>query len=877
MNLRAILLAAIGAAAPLAVLAQPAATDLGTLVNGSPLQVPTIPIAAGEIVWFTFTIDDPATSPDYLDIDTEGSSLTTSNDTEIGVYTDVGNLVATDDDDGSGLLSQLSFGAACPTRPPVGTGVAYNGRDGNLAAGFYYIAVAGFNSTFNATNWNVTSTSTNTGNAVLNLALGTVTPISPPSATDLGSLVSGTPINLSPVTLAPGEIRWYSFTLDAAVASPDFLDIDTEGSAIADTEIALYRADGGLVTADDNDGSGNLSQLTYGSNCPIRPAVGNGLTYNGRDGATLAAGTYYLAISAFNATFTACFTASTTDVTGGDAALNINLDSAPVAPPASTDLGTLAEGSPINLSPITLAANEIRWYSFTLDADVTAPRFLDIDTEGSVLTDLELGLYNASGALVTTDDNDGSGNQAQLTYGSNCPIRPAVGNGLAYNGRDGATLAAGTYYLALGAFNSTFLSTCWGATSASASAGDAALNINLGNQPPSAPSATDLGTISEGSTLNIAPVALVANQVVWFTFVLDDAAAGELYLDIDTEGSFLAPGNDTELGLYSDAGALIATDDDDGSGLLSQLTFGAGSPARPAVGGLEYNGRDGNLAAGTYYLALVGFNSTFVTGCWNVSSASANAGDAALNIRFERIPPPGPDTWRESGEAGETLGSEQVIEGGSGALNRIEGSFGSTGDADLYQIEICDSANFSATTVGNTTIDTQLFLFNLDGTGIVHNDDAATGVLQSTLTSAFVPGNGTYLLAVAHYNRDPLDAASALIWANTPFVGERAPDGPGAFNPLDHWSGTGAAGAYAITLGGVCWPEPPFLLGDVNCDGAVDNGDIDAFVLALLDAEAYAAAFPDCNIAAADTNDDGFVDNADIDSFVQCLLDGGCL
>ncbi len=69
---------------------------------------------------------------------------------------------------------------------------------------------------------------------------------------------------------------------------------------------------------------------------------------------------------------------------------------------------------------------------------------------------------------------------------------------------------------------------------------------------------------------------------------------------------------------------------------------------------------------------------------------------------------------------------------------------------------------------------------------------------------------------------------------------------------------------------------PPSLLGDLNCDGAVDNGDIDAFVLALLDAAAYAAQYPDCDRQSGDVNGDGAVDNADIDGFVACLLSGGC-
>jgi hypothetical protein len=68
--------------------------------------------------------------------------------------------------------------------------------------------------------------------------------------------------------------------------------------------------------------------------------------------------------------------------------------------------------------------------------------------------------------------------------------------------------------------------------------------------------------------------------------------------------------------------------------------------------------------------------------------------------------------------------------------------------------------------------------------------------------------------------------------------------------------------------------QMPRLLGDMNCDGAVDNFDITPFVLALTSPAAYAAAYPDCNIANGDINGDGRVDNFDITPFVA-LLTGG--
>lgn len=61
-------------------------------------------------------------------------------------------------------------------------------------------------------------------------------------------------------------------------------------------------------------------------------------------------------------------------------------------------------------------------------------------------------------------------------------------------------------------------------------------------------------------------------------------------------------------------------------------------------------------------------------------------------------------------------------------------------------------------------------------------------------------------------------------------------------------------------------------VADLNCDGAVDNADIDAFVLALSDAIAYTRLFPDCHYRSGDINDDSLVDNGDIDDFVACLI-----
>jgi hypothetical protein len=66
------------------------------------------------------------------------------------------------------------------------------------------------------------------------------------------------------------------------------------------------------------------------------------------------------------------------------------------------------------------------------------------------------------------------------------------------------------------------------------------------------------------------------------------------------------------------------------------------------------------------------------------------------------------------------------------------------------------------------------------------------------------------------------------------------------------------------------------LTGDVNCDGTLNVFDIDPFVLALTDPDAYVADNPYCDWMLADVNCDGAINVFDIDPFVVGLTGGGC-
>jgi hypothetical protein len=87
---------------------------------------------------------------------------------------------------------------------------------------------------------------------------------------------------------------------------------------------------------------------------------------------------------------------------------------------------------------------------------------------------------------------------------------------------------------------------------------------------------------------------------------------------------------------------------------------------------------------------------------------------------------------------------------------------------------------------------------------------------------------------------------------------------------------------YSIDITNISYASPPnpmvaggtfsiFDRGDLNCDGAVDFGDINPFVLILTDPAAWQAAHPGCPFSTGDINADGFVDFGDINPFVTLL------
>ncbi|MGE0481639.1 MAG: right-handed parallel beta-helix repeat-containing protein [Phycisphaerae bacterium] len=85
---------------------------------------------------------------------------------------------------------------------------------------------------------------------------------------------------------------------------------------------------------------------------------------------------------------------------------------------------------------------------------------------------------------------------------------------------------------------------------------------------------------------------------------------------------------------------------------------------------------------------------------------------------------------------------------------------------------------------------------------------------------------------------------------------------------------SGAGDSPLVDIGAHEFQGRTYAFGDLNCDGAINNFDIEPFVLALVDPAAYATRYPACDSSNADANDDGEVNDFDIDPFVTLITAG---
>ena len=189
--------------------------------------------------------------------------------------------------------------------------------------------------------------------------------------------------------------------------------------------------------------------------------------------------TYYLAVVVEPTDATAAFTA--TDWAGsipascaaapsGTAVLRTRTGIQPPAsaPVVDADLGSVSvANSPQATASMPCPVSSFRWVHFkTAGATDAATKFVDIHAYGSVLSgtlanDTEMGLYDSTGTLVASNDDfteTGSVTlrESVLSYGQTSTVRDYSAHPIGVQGQNGAVLAAGDDYVAIGAFNMDF-------------------------------------------------------------------------------------------------------------------------------------------------------------------------------------------------------------------------------------------------------------------------------------------------------------------------------------------------------------------------------------------------------------------------------------
>ncbi|MGI0483793.1 filamentous hemagglutinin N-terminal domain-containing protein [Pantanalinema rosaneae CENA516] len=179
-----------------------------------------------------------------------------------------------------------------------------------------------------------------------------------------------------------------------------------------------------------------------------------------------------------------------------------------------------------------------------------------------------------------------------------------------------------------------------------------------------------------------------------------------------------------------------------------------------------------------------------------------NGGEGDIVVQAGQPPTPN-HPFIEVDDAGQLPGTAQVVNSSTSEVpfDAIAGTLNTVSDVDLYQLFLPEGQPFTASTVGRTHINTQLFLFDRNGLGLLANNDSVG--FQSTLPlyQPFIPAtSGTYYLGISSYAINPYSSQGAIFNSADNLVN------PGATLPLSQWNGIAGptirpnSGAYTITL-----------------------------------------------------------------------------
>ena len=303
------------------------------------------------------------------------------------------------------------------------------------------------------------------------------------------------------------------------------------------------------------------------------------------------------------------------------------------------------------------------WFAVTLTSGHIYQFTLNRTTTGG-LSDPYLTLYNSTGSTVTWNDDGGGNFNSLLNY---------------------TATASGTFYL--------------GARDYSSGTGFYTLAAAESVTDDYAASTSTPGRVTVGSSTTGRIETSGDND--WFAVTL---AAGNTY-QFNLTRTASSGLSDPYLTVYNSSGTAIATNDDSGGNLNSQMSFTA-------------------TASGTYYLGARDYSSG--TGSYTVSAVSLTTDDYAANTS--------------------TAGRVTV---GSSSTGRIETS----GDSDWFAVSLTAGRTYEFhldRAASNGLSDPYLTLYNSSGSAIASNNDSG-GNLNSLLTYV-ASSTGTFYLGARDFS-----------------------------------------------------------------------------------------------------------------------------
>ena len=159
--------------------------------------------------------------------------------------------------------------------------------------------------------------------------------------------------------------------------------------------------------------------------------------------------------------------------------------------------------------------------------------------------------------------------------------------------------------------------------------------------------------------------------------------------------------------------------------------------------------------------------------------------------------------YSEVGDSGDSIATSQAA--GSAIAGGIIGGLGGTGDVDMYSFT-WNGGGLYIDTFQPFLYDTQLFLFDAAGAGVLGNDDhgsacpgAAGSGLQSCLDLSGGLAAGTYYVAISAFNNDPVDGAATPMMSCSGFTTQCLSAG-GILTSWTGPSGTQGGNNYAINF-----------------------------------------------------------------------------